>query len=260
MPPATSARARGTAWATSPSTITGMTGASCMTCRAVRFTAMHRLLVPPQRRFGESPRTARGPCRCGWPRAVLGHGRRLALRPFVRGHQRLQRAGHGIQADDVAVMHASQRATRRGFGRHMDGRGTLPDAPLMRPSVTSATLKPRPCSTASGGVSLCSSGMPLACGPCQRTTHTTSRSSSPALKAPCSASCESNTRAGASITWRSSGTADTLITLRPRLPSSSFSPPVALNGADAGRTMDSSRDTPLSRQTSAAPSMAGSRV
>jgi hypothetical protein len=52
--------------------------------------------------------------------------------------------------------------------------GTLPEAPLMRPSVTSATLKPLPCSTASGGVSLCSSGMPLACGPCQRTTHTTS--------------------------------------------------------------------------------------
>ena len=49
--------------------------------------------------------------------------------------------------------------------------GTLPEAPLMRPSVTSATRKPRPCSTASGGVSLCSSGMPLACGPCQRTTQ-----------------------------------------------------------------------------------------
>ena len=96
--------------------------------------------------------------------------------------------------------------------------GTLPDAPLMRPSVTSATRKPLPCSTDSGGVSLCSSGMPLACGPCQRTTHTTSRSSSPAVKACCSASCESKTRAGASTTCRSSGTADTLITLRPRLP------------------------------------------
>jgi hypothetical protein len=36
MPPATSARASGTAWATSFSTITGMTGASCITCRAVK--------------------------------------------------------------------------------------------------------------------------------------------------------------------------------------------------------------------------------
>ena len=95
---------------------------------------------------------------------------------------------------------------------------------LMRPSVTSATWKPLPCSTASGGVSLCSSGMPLACGPCQRTTQTTSRSSSPAWKAACSSACEPNTRAGASITWRSSGTAETLITLRPRLPCSSLSP------------------------------------
>ena len=93
--------------------------------------------------------------------------------------------------------------------------GTLPEAPLMRPSVTSATRKPLPCSTPSGGVSLCSSGMPLARGPCQRTTQTTSRSSSPAVKAASSASCESNTRAGASTIQRSSGTDDTLITPRP---------------------------------------------
>ena len=43
--------------------------------------------------------------------------------------------------------------------------GTLPDAPDMRPSVTSATLKPLSCNTPKGGVSLCSSGMPLARGP-----------------------------------------------------------------------------------------------
>ena len=40
-----------------------------------------------------------------------------------------------------------------------------------------------------------------------------SRSSSPALKAACSASCESNTLAGASMMWRSSGMEDVLITL-----------------------------------------------
>ena len=61
--------------------------------------------------------------------------------------------------------------------------GTLPVAPDMRPSVTSATVEPRSCSTPSVGVSLCSSGMPLARGPWKRTTTTTSRSSSPALKA-----------------------------------------------------------------------------
>src|SRR3546814_6035004 len=58
----------------------------------------------------------------------------------------------------------------------------------MRPSVTSATLKPRSCSTPSGGVSLCSSGMPIACGPWKRTTATKSFSSSPALKAAMRAS------------------------------------------------------------------------
>ena len=50
--------------------------------------------------------------------------------------------------------------------------GTLPEAPDIRPSVTSATLKPLSCSTPSDGVSLCSSGMPLACGPWKRTTAT----------------------------------------------------------------------------------------
>ena len=40
--------------------------------------------------------------------------------------------------------------------------GTLPDAPDMRPSVTSATFCPRPCRIAGSGVRLCSSGMPLA--------------------------------------------------------------------------------------------------
>ena len=66
--------------------------------------------------------------------------------------------------------------------------GTLPDAPDMRPSVTSATLKPRPCSTPSAGVRLCNSGMPMALGPAKRTTAIISPLSSPALNAawsPC---------------------------------------------------------------------------
>ena len=41
------------------------------------------------------------------------------------------------------------------------------------------------------------------------------------------------------MTCRSSGTEDTLITLRPRLPSSSLRPPVALKGLAAGRATDS---------------------
>ena len=45
-----------------------------------------------------------------------------------------------------------------------------PDAPLMRPSVTSATAYPRFWRTPSEGVSACSSGIPLADGPCSRIT------------------------------------------------------------------------------------------
>ena len=129
--------------------------------------------------------------------------------------------------------------------------GTLPEAPLIRPSVTKATAKPLFCRIAKGGVSLCSSGMPLACGPCQRTTHTTSRSNSPTLNAACSASWESNTRQGACTTWRSAGTEDTLMTLRPSGPCKSFKPPLALKGSLTGRTTDRSPLAPASRQASA---------
>ena len=43
--------------------------------------------------------------------------------------------------------------------------GTLPDAPDMRPSVTSATWNPLSCRTPSAGVSLCNSGILLDFGP-----------------------------------------------------------------------------------------------
>ena len=131
--------------------------------------------------------------------------------------------------------------------------GTLPDAPDMRPSVTSATLKPLSCSTPSDGVSLCSSGMPLACGPWKRTTATRSRSSSPALKAASSSSWSSKITAGASISRCCGLTAEILITPRPRLPRSSLSPPSAANGSPAGRTIAVS---PLS----AAPGIPDQRV
>ncbi len=58
MPPASNARAMGTAWATSLSTITGMTGASCMICRGVSlpltsmFMSTTKLLLLPSRRCG----------------------------------------------------------------------------------------------------------------------------------------------------------------------------------------------------------------
>ena len=52
----------------------------------------------------------------------------------------------------------------------------------MRPSVTSATRWPRSCNTPKGGMSLWSSGMPLAFGPWKRTTAIKSPLSSPRLE------------------------------------------------------------------------------
>ena len=115
--------------------------------------------------------------------------------------------------------------------------GTLPLAPDIRPSVTSATFSPRSCSTASTGVRLCSSGIPFAFGPWKRTTTTVSSVNSPARKARFTSSWSWNTRTGASITCRSGATAETFITPVPRFPFSRRVPPVAAKGSRAGRTI-----------------------
>src|SRR5450830_593789 len=118
--------------------------------------------------------------------------------------------------------------------------GTLPEAPDMRPSVTSATWRPLSCRMPSAGVSACNSGMPLARGPWKVSTAMKSLSSSPALKAFMNASCEWNTMAGACTARCSCLTAETLITERPRLPCNSLRPPSAENGLVAGRSTLSS--------------------
>ena len=124
------------------------------------------------------PANSSRPRPCALSSAWLGSMRRgVARRPLGRVDQRLQRAGHARRGGSCrrrAPWPAGRRPAPRGVT--WIAAGTLPEAPLMRPSVTSATLKPLPCSTASGGVSLCSSGMPLACGPWKRTTATRSRS------------------------------------------------------------------------------------
>ena len=77
--------------------------------------------------------------------------------------RKVERAGVGIEADHVAVADLGDRRRRRtASGVMWMAAGTLPEAPDMRPSVSSATLKPRSCRTPSAGVSLCSSGMPTA--------------------------------------------------------------------------------------------------
>ena len=140
--------------------------------------------------------------------------------------------------------------------------GTLPEAPDIRPSVTRAIFCPRSCSTPSGGVSLCSSGMPLDFGPWKRTTAMKScPSNSPASNAACNSVCDSNTLAGARITRCSGLTAEVLITALPRFPCSSFKPPSGENASANGRTMFLSklRTTPT-RHFNVSPSKYGSCV
>ena len=111
--------------------------------------------------------------------------------------------------------------------------GTLPDAPDMRPSVTSATWKPWSCSTPSDRRELvqlraCRWRAAPGSGPRRRSRAAARRGRtrpSPPLGV-------SNTSAGACTTRCSGLTAEVLMTARPRLPASSFSPPSALNGAD----------------------------
>jgi hypothetical protein len=64
----------------------------------------------------------------------------------------------------------------------------LPEAPDIRPSVTSATAARDPAALTMVGVSEWSSGIPLACGPWKRTTTIVSEVNSPALKAALTAS------------------------------------------------------------------------
>nr|BFE77906.1 hypothetical protein GCM10020093_005070 [Planobispora longispora] len=99
----------------------------------------------------------------------LGVGERRALRgaggQLPGRDEQLQGARHRVEADRVAVLDQRDRAPRAASGDRWMAAGTLPEAPDMRPSVTIATFWPRSSSTAIGGVSLCSSGMPLALGP-----------------------------------------------------------------------------------------------
>ncbi len=114
-------------------------------------------------------------------------GHRLPLGQISRIDEQLERALDRVQPNDVALADAGDRTAVDRFRRDVDRCfGTLPDAPDMRPSVRSATRKPRSCNTPSGGVSLCSSGMPFAFGPWKRTTAMKSRLSLPSLKASCS--------------------------------------------------------------------------
>ena len=77
-------------------------------------------------------------------------------------------SNHAMYEGGLLTIPSTTRASgppRAASGVTWMAAGTLPDAPDIRPSVTIATRWPRSWSTPSAGVSLCSSGMPLAAGP-----------------------------------------------------------------------------------------------
>ncbi len=137
--------------------------------------------------------------------------------------------------------------------------GIAPDAPLMRPSVTSATAYPRFWRTPSEGVRACSSGMPFALGPCSRMTTTTSRSSSRRENACRNPTWSVKTRAGASTTRSFSATADTLMTAWPSVPRSTRRPPSGANGSVGGRSTSGSPDEGAASTNRSSPSTSSGR-
>ena len=103
--------------------------------------------------------------------------------------------------------------------------------------------------------------MPLARGPWLRTTAMKSSTSRPTLNASSSASCDSNTRAGAVIARNSGATAEIFATARPRLPCRRRRPPSRSNGSSMPRSTSGSSDRGGgSRQRSVVPSSHGSRA
>ena len=119
--------------------------------------------LPRRARGGETRRTARGRSR-----SVRRRGRRAAATAPVSSGTSTSRC------PALSTRITSPSRTRASgppacaSGVTWIAAGTLPEAPDMRPSVTSATRKPRSWSTPSDGVSLCSSGMPFARGPWMR--------------------------------------------------------------------------------------------
>lgn len=109
--------------------------------------------------------------------------------------------------------------------------------PDMRPSVKErATRSQCFCSTPSGGVSLCSSGMPLAAGPWKRTTTMTSLLNSASLEGAFDLVLLVEDAHRCLMVKRSSGTAEILmLTARPSSPCSRRRSPSARNCSPTGR-------------------------
>ena len=92
--------------------------------------------------------------------------RQRTRRPFFGRNQNRQRSSDSIQTNKIAVPNLGDGAAIQSFGLRWIAAGTLPEAPDIRPSVTSATLQTPILQDAERRASgLCNSGMPLARGP-----------------------------------------------------------------------------------------------
>ena len=151
--------------------------------------------------------------------------------------QHLQRAGIGVEADDVAVADPARSAppsTR--FRRHMDRRrhlaGGAGHAPVGHQRHALAAIL----QDAEHGGQLVQFRHAVGLRPLEADDgDEVAGRASPALKASFSPCWLSNTIAGASMTWRSGLTAEVLMTAWPRLPASTFRPPVGWNALSIRR-------------------------
>ena len=179
-----------------------------------------------------TPRTARARCRGSRPRSGADGSRSSQV------DERPRAGPASASTRTTSPSRTRQRAARAASGVQWIAAGTLPDAPDMRPSVTSATRWPRSMQHAERGrelVQLAASRSRAGPGGGRRRRgrgrarrHRTRR-----------ASCDwsSNTRAGASIDALLGATAETFITARPSEPSSTRMPPSGANGV-ARRAQD----------------------
>ena len=172
-----------------------------------------------------------------WPQALAERSAVTGGAGGEVGFQHFERARDRVDADQVAVAQLGEGPPLAASGATWMAAGTLPEAPDMRPSVTSATFSPRSCRTDEGGRE--ASGVRASrwpSGPGSGRRRPCRSVNSPALKAAFTPSWSWKMRArGFDRSGVRAATAETLITPRPRLPVSCFRPPVGWKGSEAGR-------------------------
>ena len=192
------------------------------------------------RRAGVGAATAlRNSRKSSRPGAVVAGVRRRQRPAARRGRRRARRsvpARVSMRIRSPSWMRASGPPSAAS-GVQWIAAGTLPEAPDMRPSVTSATAVAAALQhaerRASGGAAP-ASRWPW--GPGSARPRRRRRRTRPRAKASRNSCWSSNTRAGASMIRGSSPTADTLITPRPSEPSSTRMPPSSANGWSGERS------------------------